>query len=99
MLRGDDNSSEPGNSTVFKDERKQGYLDPEGTDRPLISPIPAATLDTARKYRLGRLRAKMKDWNCSASSVTSTMETPESLAACSAAEPLFCISCCLVNWS
>ncbi|CDM62677.1 MULTISPECIES: M24 family metallopeptidase [Rhizobium] len=66
MLRGDDNSSQPGNSTVFKDERKQAYLNPEGADRPLISPIPAVTLDTARKYRLGRLRAKMKDWDCSA---------------------------------
>ncbi|MDP9813106.1 hypothetical protein J2W42_005977 [Rhizobium tibeticum] len=66
MLRGDATASEPGNATVFKDERKQAYLNPEGTNRPLISPIPAATLDTARKYPLGRLRAKMKDWDCSA---------------------------------
>ncbi|MBD9446319.1 MULTISPECIES: Xaa-Pro peptidase family protein [unclassified Rhizobium] len=53
-------------SSVFKDERKQAYLNPAGTDRPLISPIPLQTLDTARRYRLTRLRSKMREWDCSA---------------------------------
>lgn len=52
--------------TVFKDERKLAYLNPEGAHRPLISPISAATLDGARRYRLGRLRMKMKEWDCGA---------------------------------
>lgn len=64
MLR-DDSVSEQ-SSTIFKDERKQAYLNPDGADRPLISPIPAATLDSARRYRLDRLRLKMKEWDCSA---------------------------------
>lgn len=51
-------------SSVFKDERKQAYLNP--ADRPLISPIPLQTLDTARRYRLTRLRSKMREWDCSA---------------------------------
>lgn len=53
-------------SSVFKDERKQAYLNPAGADRPLISPIPLQTLDTARRYRLNRLRSKMREWDCSA---------------------------------
>lgn len=53
-------------ATVFKDERKLTYLNPEGADRPLMSPIPLATLDRARRYRLGRLRLKMKEWDCAA---------------------------------
>lgn len=53
-------------SSVFKDERKQAYLNPAGTDRSLISPIPLQTLDTARRYRLTRLRSKMREWDCSA---------------------------------
>ncbi len=65
MLRGDP-ASDSGNTTVFKDERKQAYLNPEGADRPLISAIPATTLDAARRYRLARLRARMKDWDCGA---------------------------------
>ncbi|MGY5811070.1 M24 family metallopeptidase [Rhizobium sp. LEGMi198b] len=53
-------------TTVFKDERKKAYLNPEGADRPLRSSIPAHVLDTARHYRLGRLRMKMEEANCSA---------------------------------
>jgi Xaa-Pro aminopeptidase len=45
--------------TPFKDARKATYLNSEGADRPLISPVPAAVLDAARAYRLGRLRAQM----------------------------------------
>ncbi|MBY5570708.1 aminopeptidase P family protein [Rhizobium leguminosarum] len=65
MLRSE-TASDSGNLTVFKDERKQAYLNPKGADRPLISAIPSATLDAARRYRLGRLREKMKEWDCGA---------------------------------
>ncbi|AWM27458.1 Proline dipeptidase (plasmid) [Sinorhizobium fredii CCBAU 25509] len=51
---------------MFKDDRKQAYLNPEGADRPLKSPIPARVLDSARRYRLGRLRSKMAEHDCSA---------------------------------
>ncbi|MGG6897859.1 MULTISPECIES: M24 family metallopeptidase [Rhizobium] len=66
MLQGNVSSSEQASSPVFKDERKQAYLNPEGADRPLISPIPDATLHRARRYRLERLRLKMRDWDCGA---------------------------------
>ncbi|NEI36063.1 M24 family metallopeptidase [Rhizobium leguminosarum] len=66
MLREGSDSAEPTSSTVFKDERKQAYLNPDGADRPLISPLPATTLDRARRYRLERLRAKMREWDCGA---------------------------------
>ena len=46
-------------TAVFKDARKAAYLNPEGADRPLISPLPHATLVAARKYRLGRIRAAL----------------------------------------
>lgn len=45
---------------AFKDDRKLTYLNSEGADKPLISPIPLATLDTARAYRLGRLRDQIE---------------------------------------
>lgn len=44
---------------AFKDERKLTYLNGEGSNKPLISPISQATLDKARGYRLGRLRDQM----------------------------------------
>jgi Xaa-Pro aminopeptidase len=52
---------DPADSTaaVFKDERKRSYLNPEGADRPLRSPIPADVVDRARRYRMGRLRTAM----------------------------------------
>ena len=53
-------------AAVFKDERKLTYLNPEGADRPLISPIPIETLDRARHYRLDRLRLKMRQADCGA---------------------------------
>ena len=46
---------------MFKDERKRAYLNPEGADKPLKSAIPQATLEAAREYRLGRLRAQMAE--------------------------------------
>ena len=66
MLRSEENTPTSGGSQVFKDDRKQTYLNPEGADRPLISTIPASRLDRARRYRLGRLRAQMRQWDCPA---------------------------------
>lgn len=45
---------------MFMDERKLTYLNAEGRDKPLRSPIPAATLDKARRYRLARIRQQMR---------------------------------------
>lgn len=61
-----ENMTTSSSPTVFKDDRKRAYLNPEGTDRPLISPISATTLDAARRYRLRRLQEKMKQWDCPA---------------------------------
>lgn len=66
MLQNSKIENDNNEATVFKDERKKAYLNPEGIDRPLISPIPAAVLDAARKYRLERLRMKMRDYDCPA---------------------------------
>lgn len=44
---------------VFKDDRKRAYLNAEGADKPLVSPVPSDVLDRARRYRLGRFRAEM----------------------------------------
>ncbi len=49
---------------IFKDPRKKAYLNPEGSDRPLRSPLPAATLEAARHYRLGRFREKLRAHDC-----------------------------------
>ncbi|MBB4292616.1 hypothetical protein GGE16_004695 [Rhizobium leguminosarum] len=62
MLRDENDFVELTGPAVFKDERKPAYLNPDGADRPLISPVPAATLDQARRYRLERLRKKMREW-------------------------------------
>ncbi|MFZ9634792.1 MAG: hypothetical protein ACO3EK_13235, partial [Alphaproteobacteria bacterium] len=40
---------------VFKDPRKRAYLNPEGADRPLRSPVPRSTLLAARAWRKRRL--------------------------------------------
>lgn len=44
---------------AFKDERKLTYLNAEGADKPLKSPLPQAVLDRTRTYRLQRLRDEM----------------------------------------
>jgi len=49
---------------VFSDPRKREYLNPEGADKPLKSPLPQSTLDAARAYRIGRLRAQMDANDC-----------------------------------
>ena len=51
---------------VFKDPRKRAYLNPDGADKPLKSPVPLATLKSARAYRLGRLREQLKRHDCAA---------------------------------
>jgi Xaa-Pro aminopeptidase len=53
-------------TAVFKDDRKKAYLNPEGSDRPLRSSIPANVLDSARRYRIDRLRRQMALEDCSA---------------------------------
>lgn len=59
-------STNANNSNVFRDERKLAYLNPDGADRPLKSPVSPETLDRARRYRLERLRMKMAEWDCAA---------------------------------
>ncbi len=51
---------------VFKDPRKRAYLNPEGADRPLRSPIPLETLKRARAYRKQRLVDKVVGADCAA---------------------------------
>lgn len=46
-------------SAPFKDDRKRAYLNTEGADKPLISPVSDDVLNTARAYRLSRLRREM----------------------------------------
>ena len=53
-------------SQVFFDERKRSYLNQEGADRPLKSPIPHETLVRARKYRLDRIRQQLLKEDCAA---------------------------------
>jgi Xaa-Pro dipeptidase len=43
----------------FRDARKLAYLNADGADKPLISPVSDAVLQRARAYRLGRLRKQM----------------------------------------
>ncbi len=45
--------------SIFRDDRKLTYLNAEGANKPLISPLPHDILERARKYRLERLRAEM----------------------------------------
>ena len=45
---------------------KRQYLNAEGADRPLKSPISAAVLDAARRYRLGRIREQLVAHDCAA---------------------------------
>ncbi len=51
---------------IFFDQRKKAYLNPEGADRPLKSPIPHGTLVKARQYRLARIRAQLQEFDCAA---------------------------------
>lgn len=51
---------------VFKDARKRAYLNPDGADKPLKSPVPMATLKAARAYRQQRIRDQLKRHDCAA---------------------------------
>jgi Xaa-Pro aminopeptidase len=51
---------------IFKDARKREYLNKEGADKPLKSPIPHATLQKARKWRKQRLVGKLQEHDCAA---------------------------------
>ncbi len=51
---------------IFKDARKKEYLNAEGADKPLKSPIPLATLKAARGYRKQRLVEKVVEHDCAA---------------------------------
>jgi Xaa-Pro aminopeptidase len=51
---------------VFKDARKRAFLNPEGADKPLRSPIPLATLKRARAYRKRRLVEQVVANDCAA---------------------------------
>jgi len=53
-------------SSEFKDSRKLTYLNSEGADKPLRSPVPEAVLHRARKYRLKRLRDQLEASDCAA---------------------------------
>lgn len=51
---------------IFRDDRKRTYLNQDGADRPLKSPIPHETLVAARRYRLGRIRQQLQARDCAA---------------------------------
>ena len=53
-------------SEIFIDERKKTYLNQDGADRPLKSPVPHATLVRARRYRLARIREQLQHHDCAA---------------------------------
>lgn len=51
---------------IVVDERKKTYLNQEGADKPLKSPVPHETLVRARRYRLARVREQLRANNCAA---------------------------------
>lgn len=51
---------------IFKDLRKREYLNAEGADKPLRSPIPHATLQRARAYRKQRIIDQVIAHDCAA---------------------------------
>lgn len=53
-------------SIVFRDERKRTFLNAEGADKPLISPVPDNVLKRARQYRLSRIRKLLAETDCAA---------------------------------
>ena len=52
--------------TPFKDDRKLTYLNAEGSDKPLTSPVPHDVLRRARVYRLSRIRKLLRQHDCAA---------------------------------
>lgn len=61
-----DNPAQAAAYPLFKDERKRAFLNPEGADKPLKSPIAHEVVERVRRYRLGRLRAKLEEHDCAA---------------------------------
>src|SRR5580700_8841608 len=51
---------------IFKDIRKKEYLNPEGADKPLKSPVPKTVLKVARVYRKQRLVDTVVRHDCGA---------------------------------
>ncbi len=51
---------------IFKDARKRAFLNAEGADKPLRSPIPPATLESARAWRKRRLVEQVIGHDCAA---------------------------------
>lgn len=51
---------------IFKDLRKKEYINAEGADKPLKSPIAPATLQKARGYRKRRLVEQLNKHDCGA---------------------------------
>jgi Xaa-Pro dipeptidase len=51
---------------IFKDRPKRRYLNAGGSDEPLRSPIPLAAVESARAYRLYRLRRQLQLHDCAA---------------------------------
>jgi Xaa-Pro aminopeptidase len=51
---------------IFKDARKREYLNQEGIDKPLKSPIPHVTLQKARKWRKASLVKQLQKHDCAA---------------------------------
>lgn len=51
---------------AFKDDRKLVYLNADGADKPLKSPVPDDVLDRARAYRLQRMRDQLEASDCAA---------------------------------
>ncbi len=51
---------------VFMDERKRTFLNAEGADKPLKSPLSQDIVVRARAYRLGRLRKLLAQHDCAA---------------------------------
>ncbi len=52
--------------SVFKDERKRIYLNADGVDKALKSPVSHETLLEARRYRLSRYRQLLVENDCAA---------------------------------
>lgn len=59
-------SGAPAAASVFKDARKAAFLNREGADKPLRSPVAPETVARARAWRLSRIRQKLAEHDCAA---------------------------------
>jgi len=67
---------------TFIDARKQKYLNADGADRPMRSPLPPETLRRARAYRLARIRAQLELHDCAAILLYDPLNIRYALDAC-----------------